>query len=508
MNNITFKKGNIFSSDKQTIVNTINCVGVMGKGVALGFRLRYPEMYEKYKEFCKNKQIAIGKLWLYKQPQEGSQWVLNFPTKFHWKYPSKMEYLKAGLQKFVDTYEEKGITSIAFPLLGTHNGGLDKIEVLDMMHSYLEKCLIPIDIYEYDPAAPDELMNNHDIITQSLGLQQANDPEYVRLVSHISDLWDGAKNKAVYAVNAELINANWQTGQYIVEFEQGGNAKAKYGDKLLVNLSKDLTRLKGRGFSRSNLNYMRKLYLAFPICETLSHKLTWSHYFELLKCDDPLEMKFYMKECIKEGWKVRELKRQINSSLFQRLALSTDKEGVLALANEGHQVMSPADIIRDPYVLEFTGIPQQKRYKESDLEKALKTNMEQFLLELGRGFAFMGRQYIIPIGSRHFKVDLVFYNAILKCYVLIDLKRGEIKHGDIGQMNLYLNYFKNEICQPDDNPPIGIVLGAKKDELLMEYALQGIDNQLFAARYQLYLPNREELQTQLDLLLDNSKENR
>lgn len=157
MSNLTFKKGNIFSSDKQTIVNTINCVGVMGKGIALGFRLRYPEMFERYKELCKSKQIVIGKLWLYKLPQEGSQWVLNFPTKKHWKYPSRMEYLEAGLQKFVDTYEEKGITSIAFPLLGAHNGGLDKIEVLDMMHSYLEKCSIPIDIYEYDPGAPDEI---------------------------------------------------------------------------------------------------------------------------------------------------------------------------------------------------------------------------------------------------------------------------------------------------------------------------------------------------------------
>ena len=349
-------------------------------------------------------------------------------------------------------------------------------------------------------------MENNDIIKQTLGQLQANDPEYVILVSQISDLWRNAKNKAVYAVNAELLGANWLTGQYIVEFEQGGNVKAKYGDRLLANLSKDLTRLKGRGFSRSNLTYMRKLYLLFPKCETLSHKLTWSHYFELLKCDDPMEMHFYMKECIKEGWKVRDLKRQINSSLFQRLALSTDKEGVLALANEGHQVLSASDIIRDPYILEFTGIPQQKHYKESELEEALKVNMEKFLLELGRGFAFMGRQYVILIGSRRFKIDLVFYNAILKCYVLIDLKRAEIKHGDIGQMNLYLNYFKNEICQPDDNPPIGIVLGAKKDELLMEYALQDIDNQLFAARYQLYLPNREELQTQLDLLLDNTKE--
>ncbi len=323
----------------------------------------------------------------------------------------------------------------------------------------------------------------------------------MRLVSLISERWEKAREKAALAVNTELIDASWETGRYIVEFEQGGNAKARYGEKLITNLAKDLTRMRGKGFSRSNLIYMRKFYLTFPKSDTLSHQLTWSHYFELLKCDDPLEMQFYMKACIDERWKVRELKRQINSSLFQRLALSSDKEGVLALATEGHQVLTAADIIRDPFVLEFTGLPKQRRYKEKDLEDALKAHMEQFLLELGRGFAFIGRQYVIPIGSRRFKVDLVFYHAILKCYVLIDLKRSEIKHGDIGQMNLYLNYFKNEVCQPDDNPPVGIVLGARKDELLMEYALQGIDNQLFAARYQLYLPNREELQAQLDRLL-------
>lgn len=215
-------------------------------------------------------------------------------------------------------------------------------------------------------------------------------------------------------------------------------------------------------------------------------------------------MHFYMQQCIKDGWKVRELKRQIKSSLFQRLALSTDKEGVLALANEGHQVITPKDIIRDPFVLEFTGLPQKKRYKEGELESALKANMEHFLLELGRGFAFIGRQYSMQIGSRQFKVDLVFYHCILKCYVLIDLKRAEIKHSDIGQMNMYLNYFQAEVCQPDDNPPVGIVLGARKDELLMEYAMQGITNQLFAARYQLYLPKREELQAQLDLLFESN----
>ncbi len=342
----------------------------------------------------------------------------------------------------------------------------------------------------------------NEIIKQSDALV-LKDQEYIALVDSISYLWDKAKDKVAIAINTELLEANWRTGQYIVEFEQKGNRYATYGKALLENLAKDLTVRKGRGFSRSNLNYMRKLYIAFPICETLSHKLSWSHYFEILKCDDNMEMQFYYNACIKEGWSVRSLKRQMKSALYQRLALSTDKEGVLLLANEGISVQKPQDIIRDPFVLEFTGLPKQKRYKESELETALKQNMEQFLLELGRGFAFVGRQYIVQVGSRRFKVDLVFYHTILKCYVLIDLKRAEIKHGDVGQMNVYLNYFKNEVCQPDDNLPIGIVLGARKDELLMEYALEGISNQLFVARYQLYLPKREELQAQLDKILNN-----
>lgn len=338
---------------------------------------------------------------------------------------------------------------------------------------------------------------------KSFDIEQKRDEQYVRLVTHIADLWEGAKEKAISAVNTSLLTANWETGRYIVEFEQQGSRRAQYGDKLLIHLSKDLTRMRGKGFSRSNLTYMRKFYIAFPKYETVSHKLTWSHYFELLKCNDPMEMQFYLKESVKEGWKVRELKRQINSSLYERLTLSSDKERVLALANEGHVVQTPSDVIKDPFVLEFTGLPVRNRYKENELENALKANMETFLLELGRGFAFVGRQYIIPIGNRRFKVDLVFYHAILKCYVLIDLKRAEIRHSDIGQMNMYLNYFKTEICQPDDNPPIGIVLGAKKDELLMEYALEGISNQLFAARYQLYLPKKEELQEQLNNIIDN-----
>ncbi len=329
------------------------------------------------------------------------------------------------------------------------------------------------------------------------------DAGYGQLVSRISATWTDAKEQAVFAVNTQLLEANWQTGKYIVEFEQGGEHRAQYGKQLLVNLAKDLTAKLGKGFSRSNLNYMRKFYAAFPKCETLSHKLTWSHYFEILKCDGELERQFYYNTCIIEQWKVRELKRQMKSSLFERLALSTDKKGVLELATKGHQIQKPQDIIRDPFVLEFAGLPKQKRYKESELETALKTHMEHFLLELGRGFAFIGRQYEMQIGSRRFRADLVFYHCILKCYVIIDLKRSEIKHGDIGQMNLYLNYFKSEVCQPDDNPPIGIVLGARKDEILMEYAMEGITNQLFVAKYQLYLPRKEELQAQLEQWLDS-----
>uniref|UniRef100_UPI003FEEA541 PDDEXK nuclease domain-containing protein n=1 Tax=Prevotella sp. TaxID=59823 RepID=UPI003FEEA541 len=248
---------------------------------------------------------------------------------------------------------------------------------------------------------------------ENKGLTNTNDAAYQKLIDNITTLWGEAKSKAITAINTELLDANWQTGKYIVEYEQGGKQRAEYGKRLLVNLAKDLTARNGKGFNRTNLTYMRKLYLAFPKCGTLSHKLTWSHYYELLKCDNALEMQFYYKESIKECWKVRELKRQMKSCLFQRLALSTDKAGVLALANEGHQVQTPQDIIRDPFVLEFAGLPKQKRYKESDLEKALKDHMEQFLLEMGRGFAFVGRQYSMQIGSRQFKVDLVFYHCIL-----------------------------------------------------------------------------------------------
>jgi predicted nuclease of restriction endonuclease-like (RecB) superfamily len=267
---------------------------------------------------------------------------------------------------------------------------------------------------------------------------------YRDLIKQIGDLLQIGREKAAYSINAILIQTYWQIGQYIVEFEQNGSEKSEYGSKLMDRLSTDLTIAYGKGFGRTNLMYIRKLYLRFPISGTLSHQLTWSHYYEILKADSELEISFYSKQAEIDKWSVRELKRQMKSMLFHRLALSTDKEGVLKLARDGREVQSPEDLIKDPFVLEFLNIPQQHQYHENELEQTLIDNLQQFLLELGKGFAFIGRQYRISLSGRHFYLDLLFYHRILKCFVLIDLKRGEIDHQDIGQMNLYLNYFKKK----------------------------------------------------------------
>jgi predicted nuclease of restriction endonuclease-like (RecB) superfamily len=367
--------------------------------------------------------------------------------------------------------------------------------------------------------------------------------QYTALKQVIGSLLEAGRQQVSKQINTILVQTYWHIGRYIVEFEQNGEDRAKYGNKLIDMLSKDLTVEYGKGFSRSNLKNFRAFYLAFPIgqtlsgelakiqtpsgqsgkgqtlsgelkksqtpfdksqnVQTLSEQLSWSHYVELLKIDDALEQQFYIKQCEQENWSVRELKRQMKSMLFHRLALSKSKKEVLALANQGAQIQQTKDIIKDPYVFEFLGIPQQEKYFEGDLEDKLVANLEKFLLELGKGFAFIGRQYKISIGGRHFFVDLVFYHRILKCFVLIDLKRGEVEHQDIGQMNLYLNYFSKEENQPDDNPPIGLVLGAYKDQILMEYATEHITNQLFVSKYQLYLPNKEELKKELEKLLNN-----
>jgi len=330
---------------------------------------------------------------------------------------------------------------------------------------------------------------------------------YNDLKLEIGNLLKGGREHAGRAVNIILLQTYWHIGKHIVEFEQKGSEKATYGSELLNRLSKDLTLEFGKGFSRSNLVYIRKFYLMFPKSETLSHQLSWSHYFEILKADNNLESSFYAKQCEKENWSVRELKRQMKSLLFHRLALSKDKNGVLEIANEGSEYQQAQDIIKDPYVFEFLGIPSTQRYLEGELEEKLIQNLEHFLLELGKGFAFIGRQYRITLSNRHYALDLVFYHRILKCFVLIDLKRGEIEHGDIGQMNMYLNYFAKEENVEGDNPPIGIVLGAYKDNILVEYATDNINNQLFVSKYQLYLPDRKQLQAELERLL-NDEENK
>ena len=327
--------------------------------------------------------------------------------------------------------------------------------------------------------------------------------KYTQLISEIGSLLQKGREQVAQSVNTVLVQSYWLIGRHIVEFEQAGKEKADYGSNLLDQLSKDLTHLYGKGFGRSNLFYMRKLYLSFQNSGTLSHKLSWSHYYEILKSDNDLEISFYTKQAEKENWSVRELKRQMKSMLFHRLALSKDKKGVLELSQQGLEVQKAEDVIKDPFVLEFLNIPQNDQYLEGELEEKLITNLQKFLLELGKGFAFIGRQYRISLGGKHFFVDLVFYHRILKCFVLIDLKRGEVEHQDVGQMNLYLNYFRKEENTEGDNEPIGIVLCAYKDKILVEYATENISNHLFVSKYQFYLPDKKQLEDELKKLLDN-----
>lgn len=305
---------------------------------------------------------------------------------------------------------------------------------------------------------------------------------YQKLVDSIGTTIESARQRAIQAVNNELLKANWEIGKYIVEYEQHGNEKAEYGSSLLTNLSKDLKSRFGKGFSKSNIYLMRQFYLKYQIFQSLTGKLTWTHYAELLGVSDDIARGFYENQVVNDNWSVRELKRQISSSLFERLALSQDKGGVLKLSEKGLIISEPKDIVKDPYVLEFLQIPEEYRMTESKLEQKIIDNLQTFLLELGKGFSFVGRQFRITLDNDHYYVDLVFYHRILKCFVLIDLKTKHVKHQDIGQMNMYLNYFRSEENTEGDNPPIGIVLGADKNDILVEYAIGGISNNIFVSK--------------------------
>ena len=318
------------------------------------------------------------------------------------------------------------------------------------------------------------------------------------LAQRIHELVQWSKETVARQINTTIVQTYWEIGRHIVEFEQKGNASAQYGSQLLSELAKRLTALLGKGYSKPNLYNMRRFYLVYPNFQTVSIKLSWSHICELIAIDDEVERQFYEKACIQEKWSVRDLKRQKETSLFLRLAASRDKEGILQLASKGMSYSKPEDIIKDTYTLEFLGIKPQDKYSEHDLEDAIINNLTRFLLELGKGFTFEKRQYPIVVNNEHYYIDLVFYHKKLHCPVLIDLKLGAVKHRDIGQMNMYMGYFAKEELEPGDNPPIGIILSREKDELMVEYATYGMDNNLFVSKYELYLPNKEDLRRLLE----------
>lgn len=326
------------------------------------------------------------------------------------------------------------------------------------------------------------------------------------MVLEIRELLENARKNVAQQVNTQLLTTYWNIGRIIVEYEQQNQIRADYGKQTLRELSKELTREFGKGFSRSNLQNMRAFYLAYEKCQTVSGKLSWSHYCELLSITDENKRSFYEKESINSGWSVRELKRQIDSSLYERLLLSSgdaNKEKVLSLAQKGIEINQPADIIRDPYVFEFLGVPENKPILESDLENALVVQIEKFFLELGRGFMFVGTQQRVTLNNTHYYVDMVFYNKILRAYVLIELKTKKLTPEAAGQLNMYLNYYAAEVNDPDDNPPIGIILCTEKDSIAAEYALGGLSNNIFASQYVLYMPDKEQLIAQVEAVLKN-----
>ena len=330
------------------------------------------------------------------------------------------------------------------------------------------------------------------------------------MIEQIKQVMMQARTNVAQTVNNELIAAYWNIGRIIVEHEQENNERAAYGKQTLKELSKALTKELGKGFSVSNIYNMRLFYLTYQKFQTVSGKLSWSHYCELLLISEDDKRSFYEKECVNAGWSVRELKRQIETSLYERLLLSSgteNKERVLELALNGNEISKPGDIIKDPYVFEFLGIPEDRPVLESDLEKALVEHIEKFLLELGKGFMFVGTQQRITLGNEHYYVDMVFYNKILHSYVLIELKTKKLMPSAVGQLNMYLNYYAEEVNEENDNPPIGIILCTDRDFLGAEYALGGLSNNIFASKYTYVIPNKDELIAQVEAVLEKMGSN-
>ena len=320
----------------------------------------------------------------------------------------------------------------------------------------------------------------------------AKDVEIDNSFSNIKELVINTRNKVLSVVNIEMLNLYWNIGKIIMEIQQG-NERASYGDTVLEKLSQKLTSEFGKGFSSRNLRTMRKFYLTFPIWKTVSSKLSWSHYLELIKIEDKTKRDFYLNESVNSMWSVRELQRQKDSLLYERLALSKTKEDIIELSQKGHIIKDYKDLVKDPFVLEFLDIKDHNEYLEKDLEKNILKHLKEFLLELGKGFSFIGSQVRITLGDEHFYPDLVFYNRLLRCFIIIDLKIGKVTHQDIGQMQMYVNYYDREIKSTDENQTIGILLSTDKNETIVKYTLPQNNNTIFSSEYKLHMPTEEEL---------------
>lgn len=307
-----------------------------------------------------------------------------------------------------------------------------------------------------------------------------------------------AQRQVYTAVNAAMVTAYWKIGKSIYE-ACGENDRAAYGKQVLQYISERMTEEFGKGFNLRNLRYMRQFYLTFPNVNALRSELSWTHYRSLMKVADAKARSFYMEEAVKAGWSSRQLERQINTFYYQRILVSRDKESVAAEIQTTEPKPEYEKIIKDPYVLEFLDLPANEHFYESTLEQALIDHLQKFLLELGRGFSFVARQKHFNVDGRHFYIDLVFYNYILKCFVLIDLKTGDLTHQDIGQMQMYVNYFTRYMMNEGDNPPVGLLLCAQKSDTLVQLTLPEDNRQIYAAKYMPYLPTEEELKRELKL---------
>ncbi len=318
-----------------------------------------------------------------------------------------------------------------------------------------------------------------------------------KLYSNIQAIIEASKKTISRSVNITMVKTYWEIGRLIFEEEQKGKNRADYGQYIITSLSKKLSKEYGKGFSSTNVKQMRQFYGRFPIGQTLSDQLSWSHYLVLTKIEDKKIRLFYLKECANARWSVRELERQVASLLYERLAMSKNKKQVLALSQKGHELQNPSDLVKDPYILEFLGLKQESGLYEKKLETALIEHLQDFLLELGKGFSFIGRQKRITIDGDHFYVDLVFYNRITKCFILIDLKIGKLTHQDIGQMQMYLNYYKRTQKIQGENDPIGILLCSDKNDTAVEFTLPEGQQKIFASKYKLTLPTKKELKTEI-----------